>query len=111
MNYDNKVFCGRVNSPNGEVSASTRFHYHQSGDRIWAEYAGGAVLKGHLQGKVLADGTLEFFYHHENINGELMAGRCKSVPRHGANGKLILKENWQWFTGDRSAGESEVEEL
>jgi len=51
MNYDNRIFRGKTNSDNGEVSESTRFHYHQSGDQIWAEYSGGDVVKGHLQGK------------------------------------------------------------
>ena len=111
MNYDNRIFRGKTNSANGEVSESTRFHYHQSGDQIWAEYSGGDVVKGHLQGKVLPDGSLDFLYHHENLNGELMAGRCRSVPDQSVDGKIILKERWKWFTGDQSEGVSEIEEV
>jgi len=111
MNYDNRIFRGKVNSANGEVGESTCFHYHQSGGRGWAEYHGGDIVSGHLQGKVLADGSLEFVYHHENTSGELMAGKCKSVPGLSPEGKIVLKESWQWFTGDQTAGVSEVEEL
>lgn len=111
MNYNNRIFRGKVNSVNGEVSEATRFHYHQSGNQVWAEYSGGDIVKGHLQGKVYSDGSLEFLYHHENVNGELMAGQCKSIPNQSPDGKIVLKESWKWFTGDHSAGVSEVEEV
>ncbi len=111
MNYNNRIFRGRINSETGEVDAQTRFHYRQEGGRIWASYHGGQVVTGHLQGKAHPDGSLEFLYHHENTQGELMAGQCRSVPTFDANGTLVLKENWQWFTGARNSGSSEVEEV
>jgi hypothetical protein len=111
MNYNNRIFRGKTNSANGEVSESTCFHYRQSADRIWADYAGGDIVTGHLQGKVFADGSLEFVYHHENMAGDLMAGKCRSVPHQNSDGKVVLKENWQWFTGDQTTGSSEVEEV
>lgn len=49
MNYDNRIFRGKTNSENGEVGASTRFHYHQSGDRVWADADGKVILKEHWQ--------------------------------------------------------------
>jgi hypothetical protein len=111
MNYNNKVFRGRTNSAGGEVGAQTIFFYYQDGDRLTGTYSGGAIVHGHLIGKVLPDGRLEFLYHHVNRAGELMAGQCNSTPCEGAHGKLILKEKWQWLTGDRSTGQSEVEEV
>jgi hypothetical protein len=111
MNYDNRRFRARLNSDNGEVGQDTRFTYHQSGNRLWGEYSGGEITCGHLQGKVHADGRLEFLYHHENRAGELMAGKCLSTPGTDANGRLVLKERWSWFTGDRSSGCSEIEEI
>lgn len=110
MNYNDRVFRGKSNSENGEVSGQTQFHYHQCGDSVWADYSGGEIVSGHLQGKVYSDGSLEFVYHHENIKGELMAGKCRSYPDY-VDGNLVLKENWQWFTGDQSTGTSEVEEI
>lgn len=111
MNYNNRIFRGKSNTSNGEVSDRTLFHYHQNLDRIWADYSGGDIVTGHLQGTMFSDGSIEFLYHHENLDGDLMAGKCRSVPHKDSNGKLILKESWQWFTGDQTSGTSEVEEV
>lgn len=111
LNYDGRVFQARSNSSNGEVSAATLFHYHQCGDRLWAEYAGGQIISGHLQGVVREDGSLLFLYHHQNQQGELCAGRCESTPSFDASGRLQLDERWQWFTGDQSCGESVLIEV
>ena len=111
LNYHLRQFRGKSNSANGEVSPHTVFTYYQQGDRLWGEYAGGDILRGHLQGKVQPDGSLFFLYHHENTAGECMAGQCHSSPSLGENGQLLLRERWQWFTGDQSSGHSEVEEI
>ncbi|WP_349557790.1 n-acetylglutamate synthase [Marinobacter sp. NFXS9] len=111
VNYDHRIFRGRTNSDNGEVGGQTTFHYRQSEDRVWATYSGGDIVSGHLQGKVCADGNLEFVYHHENVDGELMAGQCFSTPSQDTADCLVLKEHWQWLTGDRTSGYSEVEEI
>lgn len=110
MNYDGRRFRGRRNSPNGEVDAGTVFHYRQDGDLLRGDYSGGAIVLGQLLGRVRPDGTLEFLYHHLNESGELMSGRCESTPRV-EDGVLVLAERWQWLTGDRSSGTSEVEEI
>lgn len=111
INYDNRAFRGRVNTDNGEVSDETRFHYRQEGARLWASYSGGSVITGHLLGHVNEDDSLEFVYHHINVDGELMAGRCCSTPTIESDGRLVMNESWQWMTGDQSAGTSQVEEV
>jgi len=111
IDYDGKFFRGRSNSPTGEVGSTTVFEYHQTANRLWGSYSGGEVVEGHLLGTVAADGSLVFCYHHLNAAGQLMAGRCSSTPVREPNGQLVLQENWQWFTGDASAGYSEVEEI
>lgn len=111
FNCDQRVFRGKVNSANGEVSGATLFFYRQQGEQIWADYRGGEIVSGHLQGKVFADGRLVFVYHHQNLAGELQAGRCESTPQLDETGRLLLHERWQWFTGDQSSGQSEIEEL
>lgn len=110
MNYDGRRFRGRRNSANGEVGGETIFLYRQHGDVLTGEYSGGAIVAGHLLGTVRADGSLDFLYHHINERGELMGGRCESTPRV-EDGLLVLAERWQWLTGDRSSGTSEVEEI
>lgn len=110
-NLNQKIFRSIANSDNGEVDASTRFHYHQDGDLIWAEYTGGAILKGHLLGRMLADGELDFRYHHVNTAGEMMVGICRSTPQILPDGRLRYEERWQWLSGDGSAGHSVIEEV
>ena len=50
MNYNGRIFRGRTNTDNGEVSGETRFHYFQEGDRLWGTYSGGSIVDGHLLG-------------------------------------------------------------
>ncbi|MCC6281881.1 MAG: n-acetylglutamate synthase [Saprospiraceae bacterium] len=111
LNLDNKSFKSQSNSDNGEVSAETIFHYRQTGDVISADYQGGDIIKGHLVGKVIEGKHLEFVYHHINKNMELMTGKCISYPEINPEGKLVLKEYWQWTCKDNSAGESRIVEL
>jgi len=111
INYNNRKFRGRTNSPNGEVDRETIFHYHQEDDRLRGTYSGGAIETGQLVGTVQEDGSLNFLYHHLTANGTLMAGECHSEPVPGEDGRLILQERWRWLTGDLSSGVSEVEEI
>lgn len=110
-NLDGKVFRSVANTANGEVGTETRFHYRQSGDIVTATYSGGEIVAGHLIAKVLASGQLDMRYHHLNRSGEFMLGRCLSTPRRLADGRLAFSEEWQWLTGDRSSGRSEIEEV
>jgi hypothetical protein len=111
INYDNRRFASVTNSANGEVSAATVFEYHQDGALVWAEYRGGAIVFGTLIAKVDTAGCLEMRYQHLNIDGQLMTGRCHSTPEILPDGRLRLHEQWQWTSGDCSAGNSVVEEI
>ena len=113
MDFDlqNRTFIARENSANGEVSRQTKFFYKQQKNIIWADYQGGDVLKGNLLGKVTADDKIEFNYHHVNVLGELKAGTCVSQISVLEDGRLLLSEKWQWFSGDRSSGHSQLVEI
>ncbi len=111
INYNNRSFKSVSNSATGEVSSETTFHYHQKDALVWAEYEGGAIVFGQIVGKVLDDDSLEFCYQHLNEFGELMTGKCTSVPEVLPNGKLRLHEKWQWTCKDFSKGISTVEEI
>lgn len=110
VNYDGKIFKPVQNTPNGETSDETVFHYRQTGDILTAAYAGGRIKTGHLIGLVAADGKIDIRYHQVNDAGELMTGCCISVPEVLENGKIRLHETWEWTSGDRSAGQSILEE-
>ncbi len=110
FNLEGKVFRSATNSENGEVGADTVFYYHQKERVVWAEYEGGDIVKGHLVANVLATGQLDMRYHHVNQRGELMIGTCLSTPEFMSDGKIRFKEEWQWLSGDRSSGYSEIVE-
>lgn len=111
INYNNKTFRPISNTENGETSIETVFHYSQNGNVLTSEYAGGRIIKGHLIGLVDEEGNIDMRYHQVNDKGELMTGRCLSKPEILENGKIRLHENWQWTSGNKSKGQSIIEEV
>jgi hypothetical protein len=110
INYNDKIFRPIVNSENGETSNDTVFIYKQIGNILTSEYSGGKIIKGHLIGLVDENGEIEMRYHQVNQKGELMTGICKSKPEILENGKIRLHETWQWTSGDKSKGQSIIQE-
>ena len=110
IDYEGRVFASVANTANGDVGEETVFHYHQEGDLVWADYAGGSVRKGHLLGTVGADGGLTFTYHHVRDGGGQMTGECRSTLTVLPDGRYRLDENWRWTCGDGSGGRSTIEE-
>lgn len=111
IDYNNRCFMVKNNSANGEVSEKTIFHYHQKGHMIWAEYAGGDIVKGYLIGSCDTSGNLEFSYQHKNQNAQLRMGICRSQPVLLKNGLLELHETWQWLDDEQSYGTSIIMEI
>ena len=110
INYNDKLFRPIINSANGETTSETEFHYKQIGNILYSEYSGGNIKYGHLIGLVDGDGNIEMRYHQVNNKGELMTGICSSKPELLTNGKIRLHENWEWTSGDKSKGNSIIEE-
>ncbi|MEM9777974.1 MAG: n-acetylglutamate synthase [Chloroflexota bacterium] len=111
INYNGKKFTSVSNSGSGEVDNNTVFNYQQNGNVLWATYSGGAIKFGTLTGLIAEDGSLDFRYSHVNTDDIIMTGRCLSTPEILPDGRIRLHENWQWTSGDLSAGESIVEEM
>lgn len=110
INYDGKIFRPIKSTENGETSNQTLFIYKQVGNILTSEYSGGNIMQGHLIGLVDEYGKIDMRYHQINIRGEIMTGHCTSIPEVLASGKIRLHENWQWTSGDRSTGQSILEE-
>jgi hypothetical protein len=110
INYNDKIFKPVVNSKNGETSNETVFIYKQIGNILTSEYSGGKIIKGHLIGLVDENGEIEMRYHQLNQKGALMTGICKSKPEILENGKIRLHESWEWTSGDKSKGQSIIQE-
>ena len=111
MNYNNKIFRPIKNSENGETTTETIFRYVQKGNILTSEYSGGQIISGHLIGLVNENGNIEMRYHQVNTKGELMTGICFSKHELTEKGKIRLYESWEWTSGDRSSGESILEEI
>jgi hypothetical protein len=111
LDYEGRKFVSVENSPSGEVGPETVFEYHQDGDVVWATYGGGSVRFGTLVAKADGEGRLDARYGHVNTSGELMTGECSSVPELLPDGRVRLREEWRWTSGDRSSGRSVVEEV
>jgi len=110
IDYNGKIFKPILNSENGETSSATIFSYYQTENILTSEYSGGNIKKGHLIGIVEENGNIDMRYHQVNNKGEIMTGRCKSTPEILENGKIRLHEKWQWTSGDKSKGQSILEE-
>jgi hypothetical protein len=110
INYNGKIFRPISNTENGETSSETIFHYKQVDNVLTSEYSGGQIKKGHLIGLVDNEGNIEMRYHQVNDKGELMTGICQSKPEILENGKIRLHESWEWTSGDKSKGQSIIEE-
>jgi len=108
--YNDKIFRPVSNTENGETSNETVFHYKQVGNILTSEYSGGRILKGHLIGIVDENQNIEMRYHQINDKNEIMTGMCKSKPEILENGKIRLHESWEWTSGDKSKGNSIIEE-
>ena len=110
MNYDGRIFRS-VGQAGGDVTADTTFHYRQAGDVVWATYGGGGVTFGTLIATVLPDGQLDMRYQQISATGAIKTGRCRSTPELLSDGRLRLRETWQWTEGGEGAGESRIEEV
>lgn len=110
IDYNNKIFRPVSNTENGETSNETVFLYKQMGNILTSEYSGGKIVKGHLIGLVDENGVIDMKYHQVNDKGELMTGICTSKPEILTNGKIRLHESWEWTSGDKSKGQSIIEE-
>ena len=111
MNYNGKKFRPSFNSENGEVSEEMVFEYRQTDNILTCEYSGAGIVRGHLIGLVDEEGNIDMRYHQVNRKGELMTGTCVSKPERLSNGRIRLHESWQWTSGDRSSGQSTLEEV
>ena len=111
INYNNRKFRPVNQSNNSETSSETVFDYQQKDFILSSHYSGGEIVSGHLIGLVDEEGNIDMRYHQINKKGELMTGQCLSRPEILPDGRIRLYETWQWTSGDKSRGESILEEF
>ncbi|MEV7523574.1 hypothetical protein [Streptomyces sp. NPDC091371] len=105
---DGLVFVPVADQAPGQVGRETRFTYHEQDGRVWAEYSGGDVVRGHLVGTRAAD-TLDFRYVQLRLDGTTASGHCVSRLTELPDGRLRLDETWTWESQEGS-GTSTVEQ-
>ncbi|MBT3149735.1 hypothetical protein HTV45_02210 [Streptomyces sp. CHD11] len=105
---DGLVLAPVADQAPGQVGTRTRFTYHERDGEIWAEYAGGDVVRGHLVGTRAGD-RLDFRYVQLERNGTTSSGHCVSTVVELPDGRVRLEENWEWESRPGS-GTSVVEQ-
>ncbi|WP_432140022.1 MULTISPECIES: hypothetical protein [unclassified Streptomyces] len=106
---DGLVLAPVADQAPGQVGTSTRFTYHEKDGEIWAEYAGGDVVRGHLVGTRQGD-RLDFRYVQLRTDGTTSGGHCRSTVVELPDGRVRLEESWAWESQDGS-GTSVVEQV
>lgn len=83
--------------------------YRQSGDLVWADFAGGHLRTGRLVGRRDAAGVIDAAYCQIGADGSVVAGQCRSMPTVLPDGRVRLTEHWRRIDG--STGVSQIEQV
>lgn len=111
INYDGRVFRSTAPETAGPDAAGPTGHYHQRDNLVWAEFAGGKVLRGSLVGTSGPDGRIDLAYCQVLVGGETVSGRCTSTPELLPDGRIRLREHWQRYGPAEGTGVSYIEEV
>lgn len=111
INYDGRTFRSSAPETAGPDALGPIGHYHQDGDLIWAEFAGGKVVRGSLVGTCGPDGRIDVVYCQVLSGGQVVSGRCVSTPELLADGRIRLREDWQRYGAAAATGVSYIEEV
>ncbi|MFD5451479.1 hypothetical protein ACWDTR_10015 [Streptomyces sp. NPDC003470] len=106
---DGLVLAPVADQAPGQVGTRTRFTYHEEDGAVWAEYAGGDVVRGRLVGTRAGD-RLDFRYVQLRTDGSTSSGHCVSTVVDLPDGRVRLEESWEWESR-RGSGTSVVEEI
>ncbi|MGX2997749.1 hypothetical protein JNUCC64_26370 [Streptomyces sp. JNUCC 64] len=105
---DGRVLVPVADQASGQVGTLTRFAYHERDGVVWADYAGGDVVRGHLVGTRAGD-RLDFRYVQLRTDGTTASGHCLSEALVLPDGRIRLVETWEWESAE-GRGTSVVEE-
>jgi hypothetical protein len=107
MNLAGLAFKAVANSTNGSLTTETVMRFTSDEPVIVGTYSGGTIVAGHVLAKRITDSEIEMLYQGATTSGQVQAGRARARFRPNADGRLSMYLDWQWLTGDRSAGQSE----
>jgi len=85
--------------------------YHQDGDLVWVDFAGGEVRRGTISGLCARDGSLRLAYTMVLTGGEVIAGHSVNTPERDPQGRLLLREEWERYGPHAGTGVSYLVEI
>src|SRR5690242_14110109 len=106
---DGLVLAPVADQAPGQVGTRTRFAYREQDGVIWADYAGGDVVRGHLVGTRQGD-RLDFRYVQLKQDATTSSGHCASTVVELPDGRVRLEEIWEWES-QTGSGTSIVEQV
>lgn len=109
LSLEGRTLEGVENSDEGAVGGDTRFQFEQDGDRLYARYAGGAVVDGHLVG-TFDDREWDIRYAQLHEDGTTATGHSVGVVTTLADGRVRVEDEWEWESRPGS-GRSVLEEV
>ncbi|MFE4667289.1 hypothetical protein ACFRI7_33220 [Streptomyces sp. NPDC056716] len=105
IDYDGRRFR-KVAATDGVTA-----RYHQEDDLVWADFAGGPVRRGNVNGVCDPDGTLHLAYTMVLADGEVIAGHTVNTPEQDTGGGLLLREEWERYGPHAETGVSYLSEV
>ena len=107
-----RTFRAMSNSAHGQSGSATEMEFTSDDDSyVTATYAGGGVRLGQVLARRTNDDALDMHYHAGSTSGEIRAGHGRATFAADSQGKMRMFIEWQWLTGDHSAGHSEWAEV
>ena len=94
ISLDGLIMNAVETDPNGVIGVDTIFNFHQAGNNVHCDYAGGKVLHGYLVG-VVNEKKLKFRYCQLESDGSLNGGasNCELID---TNGLTQIVEYFEW---------------
>ena len=111
FDLNNRKFRGVENYDDGDLTGDVVFNYHQDGEFLWGEFAGGRIARGSMVARMRDDGTIDMLWQYVNIDGNLVGGICLSKPELLPDGRYRVHESWSITVGGDGMGNSVIEEI
>lgn len=105
FNLDNLKMNVIQTAPNGVVNELTIFSFVQKNNIVSARYSGGKIETGYLVG-LMNENKLDFCYCQLQIDGRLDNGNSKCELIFNDEGKILMKEKFNWASRNDDSGEN-----